>query len=52
MSYSGKGDKARPLAVPREQFEKQFDSIFGKKPPREPFVYKPESQDNKQKDNK
>ena len=29
MSHGGKGDKARPLAVPMEEFDKKFESIFG-----------------------
>ena len=28
---NGKGDKPRPLAVPMEVFDKNFDAIFGKK---------------------
>ncbi len=31
MSDGGKGDKPRPLGVPVEQFDKNFDAIFGKK---------------------
>lgn len=27
----GKGDAPRPLSVPMEQFDKNFDVIFGKK---------------------
>lgn len=27
----GKGDKRRPLVVPEEQFNAQWDAIFGKK---------------------
>jgi hypothetical protein len=27
----GKGDAPRPLSVPMEQFDKNFESIFGKK---------------------
>jgi hypothetical protein len=29
----GKGDKFRPLAVSLEQFDVNFDAIFGKKEP-------------------
>ncbi len=29
---NGKGDKPRPLSVPREQFETNWESAFGKKP--------------------
>ena len=28
----GKGDQQRPLTIPKEQFEANWDSIFGKKP--------------------
>ena len=28
---NGKGDKPRPLGVPMEVFDKNFDAIFGKK---------------------
>lgn len=31
MSDGGKGDAPRPLGVTMEQFDKNFDSIFGKK---------------------
>jgi hypothetical protein len=31
MSDGGKGDKPRPLGVPVDQFDKNFDTIFGKK---------------------
>jgi hypothetical protein len=46
---AGKGSKARPFAVPKEEFDKSFENIFGKKPPRVPYVYvPPETQvDNK-----
>ncbi|CAB4124601.1 hypothetical protein UFOVP181_159 [uncultured Caudovirales phage] len=47
MSHGGKGDRRRPLVVPKEVFENNWDSIFGKKKKPEP-----ESQANKQKDNK
>jgi hypothetical protein len=29
MSHGGKGDKARPLAIPMEEFDKKFEGIFG-----------------------
>lgn len=29
--HGGKGDRPRPLGVPMEQFDKNFDAIFGKK---------------------
>jgi len=30
MSDGGKGDKARPLSIPKEKFNAQWDSIFKK----------------------
>jgi hypothetical protein len=36
MSHGGKGDKRRPLVVPKEVFENNWDSIFGKKSKPEP----------------
>jgi len=32
MRDGGKGDARRPLAVPEEQFESNWDTIFKKKP--------------------
>lgn len=29
---AGKGDKPRPLSVPRDKFESNWEKIFGKKP--------------------
>jgi hypothetical protein len=31
MSDNGKGDKPRPLSVPTEVFDKNFEAIFGEK---------------------
>ena len=31
MSDGGKGSNARPLAIPRNEFEDRFEAIFGKK---------------------
>jgi len=31
MSDGGKGDKPRPLSVPIEKFDKNFEAIFGAK---------------------
>jgi hypothetical protein len=28
---SGKGDKPRPLSVPRDKYESEFDRIFGQR---------------------
>ena len=41
MSHGGKGDKPRPLSVPLEKFDNQFENIFGKKPPKKQWVYVP-----------
>jgi len=46
MSDGGKGDAPRPLgAVTREEFNNKFETIFGKRPPREPYVYVPPDAD-------
>jgi hypothetical protein len=34
MNTGGKGSKARPLSIPRNQFEDNWDRIFGKKQPK------------------
>jgi hypothetical protein len=31
MSDGGKGSNPRPYAIPKEEFNKQFDKIFGEK---------------------
>lgn len=31
MSDGGKGDKARPLSIPKEEFDNRWETIFGKK---------------------
>jgi hypothetical protein len=31
MSTGGKGSKPRPLSIPRQQFESNWDRIFNKK---------------------
>ena len=41
MSDGGKGSNPRPFAVPKEEFDKSFESIFGKKPPKERWVPPP-----------
>lgn len=35
MSDGGKGSKARPLGVDFDKYSSNWDSIFGKKPPKE-----------------
>jgi len=49
---AGKGSKPRPLVVPKEQFDKSFENIFGKKEPKKPYVYVPPEKelDNEIKD--
>jgi hypothetical protein len=32
MADGGKGDKARPLAIPLEEFDKKYRAIFGESP--------------------
>ena len=34
MNTGGKGSKPRPLSVPRNQFDDNWDRIFGKKLPK------------------
>ena len=34
MSDGGKGDKTRPLSVPKKQFDDNWDKIFKKKCPK------------------
>jgi hypothetical protein len=36
----GKGDAPRPLGIPMEEFDKNFESIFGKKTPKEQYEEK------------
>lgn len=36
MSDGGKGSTQRPLEIPREEYEKNWDAIFGKKKPEQP----------------
>jgi hypothetical protein len=45
MRDNGKGDTPRPLGVPMEVFDKNFEAIFGKKK-------KPEEQKEEKKENK
>ena len=39
MRDGGKGDKRRPLVIPEEQFNAQWDAIFKKKPEQEPIPF-------------
>jgi hypothetical protein len=36
----GKGDAPRPLGVPMEQFDNQWEKIFGKKTPKQQYEEK------------
>jgi hypothetical protein len=36
----GKGDTPRPLGVPMEQFDSQWEKIFGKKTPKQQYEEK------------
>ena len=38
---AGKGDTPRPFSVPLKDFDNSYESIFGKKPPKVPYVYVP-----------
>ena len=39
MRDGGKGDKRRPLVIPEEQFNAQWDLIYKKKPEPEPIPF-------------
>lgn len=41
MSHGGKGDSPRPFSVSQDEFNDRHEAIFGKKPPRVPYVYVP-----------
>lgn len=38
MRDGGKGDRPRPLSIPMEEFDKNFDAIFGKKKEKKPEI--------------
>ena len=38
---AGKGDTPRPFSVPLKDFDNSYENIFGKKPPKVPYVYVP-----------
>ena len=51
--FNGKGSKPRPLSVPKEVRDANFEAIFGKKEPKKPYVYvPPETQVDNKTDNK
>ena len=39
----GKGDTPRPLGVPMDKFDNQWDAIFGNKTPKEQYEAKKEA---------
>ena len=41
MSHGGKGSAPRPFSVKYEDFDNSFETIFGKKPPKEQYVPPP-----------
>jgi hypothetical protein len=45
MSDGGKGDSPRPFTVPKEEFNANFEGIFGKREPRKQWVYEEPKQD-------
>jgi len=53
MSDGGKGDARRPLGVPMEQFDRNFDAIFGKKPVKtlKDYIEQKENQDEDKRKN-
>ena len=53
MSDGGKGDARRPLGVPMEQFDRNFDAIFGKKPVKtlKDYIEQKENQDEDNRKN-
>lgn len=38
---SGKGSRPRPFSVTQKEFDNSFDTIFGQKPKKEPYVPPP-----------
>ena len=37
----GKGSRPRPFSIPQDEFGKNMEGIFGKKPTKEPYVPPP-----------
>lgn len=33
MSHGGKGDKPRPIVIPKEEYDRRWDEIFNKPKP-------------------
>mgnify|MGYP000953298645 CR=1 FL=1 len=40
-----KGSRPRPFSVTQEEYCKTMDTIFGKRPVKVPYVYKPEEKE-------
>ena len=40
-----KGSRPRPFSVSQEEFGKTMDTIFGKRPPKVPYVYIPKEKE-------
>lgn len=45
MADGGKGDTPRPFNISQEEYANRHEAIFGKKPPKVPYVYKPEEKE-------
>jgi hypothetical protein len=41
MRDGGKGDAPRPLVIPMEKFDENFERIFGRKPPKPSYEFEP-----------
>jgi hypothetical protein len=52
MRDGGKGDTPRPLGVPMETFDKNFEAIFGKKQPKTLKDYIEQKERNEDADNR
>ena len=49
MSHGGKGDTPRPFGISQEEFAERHEAIFGKKPPKVPYVYVPPEKESEEK---
>lgn len=49
MSAGGKGHAPRPYSIPKEEYDAKHESIFGKRPPRAPYVPPPLPQQSNDK---
>ena len=50
MSDGGKGSKPRPFSVSQQEYGEKLEAIFGKKPPRVPYVYQEPADQKKEAD--